>query len=241
MATRFSRALYAVYANPLATGEEAMHAWYEDVHVPDSLALGLFTCVRRYRANDPASRARFLTLWSAVYTDLDAALAAVRPVAESLRAKGRIHVVQEVVFQHFLFLEGVDRESAAPPPASLTTLHACWARPETTPRFFAWLAALAPGEAPLAHYASIARYAVSAGGKGLALLESEADAARLAAAWRGLAEPGLPPFGPPTPIFRGGSPAPGPPPETPPSDADLARWKPAWAAQWTALGPARTR
>ena len=240
MATRFSRALYAVYVNPLPGGDEAFHAWYEDVHVPDSLALGLFTSVRRYRACGPAPRARFLTLWCADYPDLEAALGAVRPVAESLRAKGRIHVVQEVVYQHFLFLDGVEREGAEPGPDALTTLHACWARPETTPRCFAWLASLARDAAPLSLYASLARYAVPGLGKGLALLESARPASELEAAWRGLAEPGLPPFGAPTPIFRGGSPAPGPPPEAPPSDAQLATWKPAWAAHWSALGPPRT-
>ncbi len=226
----FARSLYAVYSNPLPEREAALHAWYEDVHIPDSLGHGLLDSVRRYEAVG-ANGARFLTLWGCDYRDEQDALSAVRPVAEELRSKGRIEVVQEVVFQQFVFLEGVVRERGARNERWLTTLHSCWARPDAVPAFGNWL----EGE-----YASLvleagtaARYGVtSPRAKALVLLEGDETLVAEAAGWSEHTEPGLPPFGKPTPIFSSGSPAPSPVPEAPPSDSQIATWHPAWVAHW---------
>ena len=73
----FPPSFYAVWSNPLPGRETDLHAWYEDVHIPDSLEAGLFDSVLRYRALDETS-ARYLTLWGCRYASEDEALAAVR-------------------------------------------------------------------------------------------------------------------------------------------------------------------
>jgi hypothetical protein len=230
MSDDFAAALYAVYSNPLPGREAELHAWYEDVHIPDSLERGLFDSVRRYRARI-AGRATFLTLWDCGYRDEEGALAAVRPVAEELRSAGRVEVVQEVVFQQFVFLESVIREREAGEGRFLTTLHSCWARPDSLPSFEAWM----EGERRKGRFdeGAVARYGVPAPrSKALVLVEAEVAESDRGKDLVDHAEPGLPPFGPATPIFVSGSPAPAPPAEEPPDDARMASWKPAWSAQW---------
>ncbi len=231
-------AIYAVYSNPLPGGEAALHEWYEDVHIPDSFDLGLFESVRRFRAVGE-SPARFLTLWGCDYLDEEDALSAVRPVAEALRSKGRIEVVQEVVFQQFLFLGKPLGESSAATDGWLMTAHSCWARADTASSFTDWLES-GEGQALIEGVDASARYDLkSSRDKMLVLLEYQTSAARDSARRSIAAESGLPPFGPPTPIFVGGSPAPGPPPDPPPSDEQVERWKPAWVACWDPIGERR--
>jgi len=101
-----SACLYAVWSNP-APGVSAEHfrEYYEDVHRPDTLAIGHFERSFRYEAQG-ACRARFLTLWEARYGLIDDALERVRKGAFALHERGRIWPVQEVVFHQFLFAPG---------------------------------------------------------------------------------------------------------------------------------------
>jgi len=154
----FAPALYAVYSNPLAGREDELHAWYEDVHIPDSLEAGLFDSVRRYRATETGPAA-YLTLWGCEYRDEEDALRAVRPVAEGLRERGRIEVVQEVVFQQFVFLEETLEARSSQSSRFLTTLHNCWAEPESVTTFDDWFASDTTREA--LHEQSRARYSVT--------------------------------------------------------------------------------
>lgn len=227
MKDSFAPALYAVYSNPLPGREAELHSWYEDVHIPDSLEHGLFDSVRRYRALT-STRAQLLTLWDCGYRDEADALAAVRPVAEKLRAMGRIEVLQQVVFQQFVFLEEVIRRRDEARARFLTTLHSCWASPSSLPTFDAWLAD--ERNRDCVQSGASVRYGVPAPArKGLVLIEqdSEPDGALPART-----EPELPPFGEPTPIFPSGSPAPGPPPSAPFEESQLASALPVWAARW---------
>src|SRR5687767_8919632 len=69
-----SSCLYAVWSNPApGVSAERFREYYEDVHRPDTLAIGHFERSFRYEAQG-ACRARFLTLWEAEYPDLDRAL-----------------------------------------------------------------------------------------------------------------------------------------------------------------------
>ena len=171
--------------------------------------------------------ARYLTLWGCRYASEDEALAAVRPVAEGLRARGRVEVVQEVVFQQFVFREETIRPRPAAAEPGLLTLQSVWSRPESVPAFDAWLAS--DSERLRAGLAGVARYGVpSPRRKALVLVEAPATSAIRVPDG---AEPGLPPFGPPTPIFKTGSPAPSPPPLDPETLARLER-DPVRATRW---------
>lgn len=230
MSDDFAAALYAVYSNPLPGREAELHAWYEDVHIPDSLERGLFDSVRRYRARI-AGRATFLTLWDCGYRDEEGALAAVRPVAEELRSAGRVEVVQEVVFQQFVFLEEVLHQRSGRDSRFLATLHSCWARPDTVSAFEQWLERERSG--PLLEGGPVARYGVPGPRtKAMVLLEGDEVPSERDEGVAARTEPDLPPFGPPTPIFESGSPAPGPAAEEPPDEVRVAGWHPAWLAQW---------
>lgn len=227
MKKSFAPALYAVYSNPLPGREADLHSWYEDVHIPDSLEHGLFDSVRRYRALTSA-RAKFLTLWECNYRDEAEALAAVRPVAEKLRSTGRIEVVQQVVFQQFVFLEAILRQREEERAQFLTTLHSCWASPSSVPAFDAWLEEERNQEC-IRNGAAV-RYGVPAPArKGLVLIEQETEPN---GALPARTEPELPPFGEATPIFPSGSPAPGPPATRPFEEAQIASAFPAWVARW---------
>jgi hypothetical protein len=236
----FPPAHYAVFSNPLPGKEADLDRWYEDIHIPDSLDAGLFDSVRRYRSCSPAS-ARFLTLWGCGYADTDAALAAVRPVAEGLRTSGRIEVVQEVVFQEFVFLDRVYRDRPASDSGSkwLTTTLSCWAEPsslkefeeQTAPAFAAALAddsdSAVSGMAQYGHRGERARAIV--------LTERDRPMDRsvpIDSDGNGIVE-GLPPFGDAVPIFPGGSPAPSPIPSE--DRASRARAAAAWVADWECI------
>jgi hypothetical protein len=229
MSEPFPRAFYAVWSNPLPGREEALHAWYEDVHIPDSLDEGLFDSVRRFRAVAPDATARFLTLWGCAYASEDEALARVRPVAERLRARGRVEVVQEIVFQQFVFLEATVRERGEAVLPGLLTLQSVWSRPESVGGFDAWLETAAPGLGS----DGLARYGVPAP-KRKALVLVETASAEAITTPDG-ADPGLPPFGEPTPIFQGGSPAPSPTPLDPAEQARREGGHPVRATAWALL------
>jgi hypothetical protein len=222
--------LYAVFSSPLAGKAAAYERWYDSIHAPDSLSLGVFRAARRFAAVGP-SRAAFLTLWEADDPDPLAALERVRPAAQALRARGRVWPVQQILFHQFLSLRESHGTAGSAQGRALTSLLGCWAEPSTDAVFRDWYAGLAAdADGPLRAYEASREY--GAPGKTLVLLESASPAERLAPRWSQRAEPGLPPFGAPTPIFRAGeSPQQYAEPERP-SAAQLARLPPAWAAHW---------
>jgi len=228
---RRSRCLYAVWSNPApGVSPERFREYYEDVHRPDTLAIGHFERAFRYEAHGEC-RARYLTLWEAEYADLASALERVRKGALALREQGRIWPVQEVVFHQFLFA----RESEpAPecPVATLTTAQNDWRTPARGQSADAWARAALPDATALgARYA--ARFLYAGGERFFWLGESEATHGALAELWDGRATD-LPPLGPPTPIFPPPPNAPSPEPDPVPSDVPAAR-RAAWVVHWTPI------
>mgnify|MGYP006146530683 CR=1 FL=1 len=212
---RFPEAHYVVFSNPLPGREEELERWYEDVHIPDSLNAGLFDSVRRYRSLDLTDTC-FLTLWGCDYADTENALSAVRPVAEGLRAAGRIEVVQEIVFQEFVFLDRVNREREVGRACSsgLTTYLSCWAEPLSLKvfedRMSSVVAAAKNGERN-SRVTGNAQYGHRGGRARAIILEEHEGSATSASRDISIDEGvfvGLPPFGKAVPIFPGGSPAP---------------------------------
>ena len=223
---RHSRALYAVWSNPApGTPLARFHEYYEDVHRPDTLAIGHFDRSFRYEALGEC-RARYLTLWEAEYPDLASALERVRKGALALKEQGRIWPVQEVVFHQF----GFARESGAAAErrvATLTTAQNDWRAPAPGPGADAWVhTALPDPDALAARYS--ARFLLANDSRFFWLGESEASSDALDDLWRGRAR-GLPPLGRPIPIF----PAPDaePEPELPPADPSGA-----WVVHWKPIG-----
>lgn len=236
---RRSRALYAVFSNPAAGVEpERFRAYYEDVHRPDTLALGHFDRSHRYEAASEC-RARYLTLWEAEYPDLESALARVRAGALELRARGRVWPVQEVVFHQFVFSADASPVESRP-VAALTTVQNDWRAPARSQPLADWLARALPEPRSLpAHYTSQFAYAAPhpadpRSGRFLWLGESQSGVASLATLWQGRALPGLAPLGRRISIFP---PAPG---DAVDDDAeptpDPAARTAAWVVHWTPRG-----
>jgi hypothetical protein len=230
---RHARALYAVWSNPApGVSPERFRGYYEDVHRPDTLAIGHFDTSYRYEAQSEC-RARYLTLWEAEYPDLPRALDRVRAGALALQKQGRIWPVQEVVFHQFLFAPGACEPVAAGRVAALTTAQNDWSAPARGEDAASWAdAALPDGRERDARYAAqflyTAAHAVDAhAGRHLWLGES-ADPVQ-DSLWHRCAH-GLAPLGRPVPIF--------PPPDGDPgpdvalSDARGA----AWVVHWTPIG-----
>jgi hypothetical protein len=226
-----SRALYAVWSNP-APGVtlERFREYYEDVHRPDTLAIGHFDRSFRYEAQGEC-RARYLTLWEAEYGDLASALDRVRKGALALREQGRIWPVQEVVFHQFLFArEGAPQSQTR--VATLTTAHNDWRAPARGQDPEQWALTSLPDPRALgARYA--AQYLYAGGARFLWIGESDAAPAALVELWRGRAT-GLPPLGAPTPIFAPPPDAPAPEPDPAPS-TDPAAPRAAWVVHWTPI------
>jgi len=245
---RFARSIFAAFTNPVPGVDlERFHRWYFEIHRPDSLELGLFESSTRYEAVG-ASQVRFLTLWEADYANLDDALARVRPVAISLRERGRVWPVQEVVFAQFLFLEGAGGapEGADAPPPPLTTVQNDWRAPAPGEGFGRWRERALPDAATLGSlYRAGAGYAAAPDGAPTArrclwLGESDREPRAIEGFWRGRAEPGIAPLGRPTPIFPLPAGADAPAAEVPPPRATGA----AWVVHWRPVpapggGPAR--
>jgi hypothetical protein len=229
---RHARAVYAVWSNP-APGVtlERFREYYEDVHRPDTLAIGHFDRSYRYEAQG-GCRARYLTLWEAEYPDLPSALERVRKGALALREQGRIWPVQEVVFHQFVFA----RDSTAPAElgvATLTTAQNDWHTALRGASPDAWARAALPDAGARATCYG-AQFLYAGGGRFFWLGESERAGAALADLWRGRTA-GLPPLGTPTPIFPPAPGVPAVPPDPEPSDDPAAR-SAAWVVHWTPIG-----
>ncbi len=236
---RSARSLYVALTN-IAPGVDAerFHRWYEELHRPDSIELGIFAHSSRYEAASP-SPVRFLTLWESDHPDLETALKNVRAGALELRAAGRIWPVQTVLFQQFVFAPAPGH-ARGEPVATLTTLFNDWARPARGQSLPDWLSH-APGLAgptPPGRYHSATAYACtcygdSATGRFLWLGESSAPPESLEKEWeaRGAAH-ALPPFGAPIPIFLPETGAPPALPSARDASEDPAARERSFAVHW---------
>ena len=204
---RRPRTLFATWTNVReGVSAAAFRSWYEDMHRPDSFALGLFDAASRQRAASP-SGAEWLTLWEAEYPDTAAAHDKIRPAAGALREQGRILPVLDLVYQQFLQRVEVDAPLAAGRVRSVTTLQNDWSRPAAGQGFEAWwreavLACAPPLELHHARHA-YAAYDLEdeSAGKFLVLLESERAPEALARAWQGRGHASLTRFGPAAPVY----------------------------------------
>ena len=220
---RTSRCLYAVWSNPApGVTPERFREYYEDVHRPDTLAIGHFDRSFRYEALGEC-RARYLTLWEAEYPDLASALERVRKGALALKEQGRIWPVQEVVFHQFGFTSASGAADERP-VATLTTAQNDWRAPARVADADAWARAALPSASALsARYA--AQFLYAGGDRWFWLGESDASGDALDELWRDRAR-GLPPLGAPTPIF------PSPDADLEPAVAPSGEPAAAWITHW---------
>jgi hypothetical protein len=175
-------AIFLVFCNPGAGGDDALAEWYMKVHGPDALENGSFRALHRYRAVGDYD-ARFLAIWEGDYRSRDEASAYITPRATNLRAQGRVTDDMHVVWATIEFTDLA--APAAPTPAAVRTL------------------TLVEGGEPFdAQY----RYGP------VRLIESADAPAAVVAGWSGNGNAGMAPHGPYRPVFDRPGETPPPPP-----------------------------
>ncbi len=217
-----ARMSFIVWSTPHSGVGDEFEQWYNEVHLPDSIANGSFTAMHRYQAVGPGYRAAsHLSIAEADYGSEAEAWAAVRPRAQALHDAKRIDDLYRVDFATMLLT--VDADVAVHPVETLTTVQNDWRHPKGDAR--SWLASVAvPAVSPRSQQL-FTTDSEGAGGPGrhLALFESATDLEETVATWAGAGAEGMSPLPAYTTLFgvRGESPA------DPPAPADpwIAHWR----------------
>jgi len=103
---KYPRSVHVAFHNPLPGKDEEFNYWYNFIHIPDVLDLGLFDRVYRYEVIGEG-QARYMAILESDYVDLNDELASIEPASEELRASGRIWPVFEKVWNQSLFGVGI--------------------------------------------------------------------------------------------------------------------------------------
>ena len=217
-----ARMAFIVWSTPHPGVGDEFHRWYDEVHLPDSIANGSFTAMHRYEAVGPGYRAApYLSIAEADYENEEAAWASVRPKAHALHEARRIDDLYRVDYATMLLT--VDAQVSAHPAKTLTTVQNDWRHPQGDAR--EWLAGVpVPDAAPR----SLQLLTTDPRGKGgagrhIALFESATDPDETAAAWADAGAAGMSPLPPYTTLFGVTSEAPADAPE--PSGVWVSHWR----------------
>jgi hypothetical protein len=219
-----ARMAFIVWSTPHAGREDEFNRWYDEVHLPDSVANGSFTAMHRYEAVGPGYRAApFLSIAEADYGNEAEAWGSVRPKANALHRARRIDDLYRVDFAQMLLTVDTDVHEHA--VGTLTTVQNDWREPAGDAR--EWLASLAiPSASPRSMQLLTTDPAGErGGGRHLALFESATDPEVTAKAWADVGAAGSSPLPAYTTIFgvQGVQAEGQPPPE------------PAWVMHWRHL------
>jgi len=123
-----ARISFIVWSTPHPGAEDQYNRWYDEVHLPDSIANGSFTAMHRYEAIGPGYRAgRFLSIAEADYRSEEEAWASVLPRARALHRAKRIDDLYRVDFAAMLLTVATD--VSAHSVGTLTTVQNDWRHP----------------------------------------------------------------------------------------------------------------
>ncbi len=219
-----ARMSFIVWSTPHPGRDDEYNRWYDEVHLPDSIANGSFTAMHRYEAAGPGPRAgQYLSIAEADYGSEEEAWASVRPKAHALHRAKRIDDLYRV--DHAQMLLTVASDVSSHPVGTLTTVQNDWREPGGDAR------ALLDGiAAPTATPRSMQLFTSDpvgqhGAGRHLVLFESATDLDETVAAWRSVGAEGQSPVPPYTTLFGVvGEQA----PEQPPA-------APVWVAHWRHL------
>jgi hypothetical protein len=212
---------FVVWSTPHPGCDDAFNRWYDEVHLPDSVANGSFTAMHRYEAAGPGYRAATsLSIAEADYGSEAEAWAAVRPKADALHAAKRIDDLYRVDFATMLLT--VDADVSAHPVGTLTTVQNDWRAPGGDAR--EWLASVpVPAGSPRSvQLLTTDPEGEREPGRHLALFESATGLDDTAEAWARAGAAGMSPLPAYTTIFgvQGRQPA------------DQPDRAPVWVAHW---------
>lgn len=217
-----ARMSFIVWSTPHPGIGDEFERWYNEVHLPDSIANGSFTAMHRYEAVGPGYRAAsHLSLAEADYGNEAEAWAAVRPRAEALHSANRIDDLFRVNYATMLLT--VDTDVSVHPTQTLTTVQNDWRHPKGDPQ--AWLASVRVPAASPRSQQLFTTDPDGAGGPGrhVALIESASDLEETRALWAGVGTAGMSPLPPYTTLFGVSSKAPADAPD--PAEVWVSHWR----------------
>ncbi len=219
-----ARMSFIVWSTPHPGRDDEYNRWYDEVHLPDSIANGSFTAMHRYEAVGPGHRAgQYLSIAEADYGSEAEAWASVRPKAHALHRARRIDDLYRVDFAAMLLT--VASDVSTHPVGTLTTVQNDWREPGGDAPAFLDAPAL-PEASPRSMQLFTTDPAGERGpGRHLVLFESATGPDDTIAAWRGVGAPGQSPVPPYTTLF-------GVVGEQPADQPDPA---PVWVAHWRHL------
>jgi hypothetical protein len=195
-----ARMSFIVWSTPHDGAADEYNRWYNDVHLPDSIANGSFTAMHRYEVVGPGYRAAsYLSIAEADYGTEAEAWASVRPRAQALHAAKRIDDLYRVDFATMLLT--VESDVSSHPVETLTTVQNDWRVPGGDAQ--QWLASLTVPPASRRSMQLFTTDPDGARGAGLhlALFESATSLDETVAMWKGTGEAGMSPVPPYTTIF----------------------------------------
>jgi hypothetical protein len=217
-----ARMSFIVWSTPHPGREDEFNRWYDEVHLPDSVANGSFTAMHRYEAIGPGYRAApYLSIAEADYGSEAEAWASVRPKANALHRAKRIDDLYRVDFATMLLT--VDHEVSDHSVTILTTVQNDWREPGGDAR--TWLRSVAvPAASPRSMQLLTSDPEGERGpGRHLALFESATMVDATVDAWSGAGAAGSSPLPAYTTIFGvQGEQAPDQPP---PHGVWVAHWR----------------
>jgi hypothetical protein len=190
---------FIVWSTPHAGREDEFNRWYDEVHLPDSVANGSFTAMHRYEAVGPGYHAApYLSIAEADYANEEEAWAAVRPKANALHRARRIDDLYHVDYATMLLT--VDTDVSHHDVETLTTVQNDWRHPGGDARD--WFASLSlPTASPRSMQLFTTDPLGSRGGRHIALFESASSVDETVTAWKGSCSQGSSPLPAYTTIF----------------------------------------
>jgi hypothetical protein len=214
---------FIVWSTPHAGRADEFNRWYDEVHLPDSVANGSFTAMHRYEAVGPGHHAApYLSIAEADYGSEEEAWASVRPKAAALHRAKRIDDLYRVDYATMLLT--VEADVAAHPVQTLTTVQNDWRTPGGDAR--GWLSSVrVPAASPRSVQLLTTDPAGARVGRHIALFESATSVDDTVAAWKSAGEAGSSPLPAYTTIFG----VEGRPP------ADQPGVEPVWVMHWRHL------
>ena len=191
---------FIVWSTPHAGKEDEFNRWYDEVHLPDSIANGSFTAMHRYEAIGPGHRAgAFLSIAEADYGSEGEAWASVRPKAHALHRAKRIDDLYRVDFATMLLT--VDTDVSVHEVGTLTTVQNDWREPGGDARDFLEGVAVPAGTPRSVQLFTTDPLGERGPGRHLALVESATAPEETITAWASVGAPGQSPVPPYTTLF----------------------------------------
>lgn len=219
-----ARMTFIVWSTPHAGKEDEFNRWYDEVHLPDSIANGSFTAMHRYEAIGPGHRAgAYLSVAEADYGSEAEAWASVRPKAHALHQAKRIDDLYRVDFATMLLT--VDTDVSTHEVATLTTVQNDWREPGGDPRAFLTGLAVPTASPRSMQLFTTDPHGERGPGRHLALFESATAPDDTIAAWAEVGAQGQSPVPPYTTLFGVVGEPPGDQPDA----------QPVWVAHWRHL------